>query len=492
MKRIVTFTTQAGNTYLYNYAAGAIMPIDEATRDLIESGERLRFGGSILDPVYECQERERRRKGCDGQDLPLWPDKADDEWRPRFRTTSDREVRRNLANLRQVCFEVTTACNLRCHYCCYGDGYSTFSHRGSGRLRFWRVASVLRYVAKALERPENESADTRLSISFYGGEPLLNMDLIRRTVDYARTLNFKGRRVSFSMTTNATQLAQNMDFLARNNFILLVSLDGDREGDRHRVYPDGRESFTDVMDNLRRVRDAYPEWFKTIRFNCVYTDASDVRRIVSFFRSEFGTVPNFSPLHKADVESDAINAVIKRLDFPDDMEEDLDLLAVNPHVRMVYDFLSRGLTGYVRTEHGLLSDAKRRVYCDGEIFMNPCGTCTPFGKRMFVDHDGGIHPCEKVCRDKPLGRVTIFGVKLDCDEVARQYDVAIYARKRRYNCAECYRAGLCTRCLLAGGGGECPDFCDEARIKEYLARVVGYIESHPRIPELIDKYIAVR
>lgn len=479
MKQIITFGTEAGNNYLYNFAAGVLMPIDAATRARIEAGKDL-DNNNLLQALSKAG------------NAPLWPKDGTKQWVVSLRETSADEVRRNIANLRQVCFEVTTACNLACHYCCYGDGYSTFKNRSQGSLNFGKVKAVLDYVAAALRNPANASTDTRLAISFYGGEPLLNMPLIRLTVGYARHITFRGRRVRFTMTTNATQLARNMDFLAQNNFIVLVSLDGDRCGDRHRVFPDGRESFDAVMQNLRRVRDAYPEWFKTLRFNCVYTDASDVRSIVNFFRSEFGTVPNFSPLHKSDADSEATRRMVKRLDFPEDLEDDEDLLSVNPHVRMAYDFLSRGLAGYIGTEHGLMTGGRPPVW-RGCMELNPCGTCAPFGKRMFVDHEGGIHPCEKVCRDSPLGQVLETGeVLLDCKEVARLHNAMLAERIIRYGCDRCYKVGLCTKCLLAGGEGTCDNFCDEVRFREYLAKVVGYLERHPGLPEKIDKNIAVR
>lgn len=51
----------------------------------------------------------------------------------------------------------------------------------------------------------------------------------------------------------------------------------------------------------------------------------------------------------------------------------------------------------------------------------PTGTCIPFSKRLFVDHNGGIHPCEKVCRDKPLGYVDT-NVCLSFEKIADDYN----------------------------------------------------------------------
>ena len=65
-------------------------------------------------------------------------------------------------------------------------------------------------------------------IGFYGGEPLLNFELIERAVEYAKKLF--GEDMSFAITTNATLVNDKIaEYFAKNNFNIIISLDGPQE-----------------------------------------------------------------------------------------------------------------------------------------------------------------------------------------------------------------------------------------------------------------------
>ena len=70
----------------------------------------------------------------------------------------------------------------------------------------------------------------KCSIAFYGGEPLLNLKLIKQCVEYVKSKTV-GKKVSFVMTTNATLLNdETVDYLQSENFEIMVSLDGSKKG----------------------------------------------------------------------------------------------------------------------------------------------------------------------------------------------------------------------------------------------------------------------
>lgn len=84
---------------------------------------------------------------------------------------------------------------------------------------------------------------------------------------------------------------------------------------------------------------------------------------------------------------------------------------------------------------------------DGERPRSQSGTCVPFSKRMFVDYRGGIHPCEKVSRDIPLGRVD-SNVNLDFEHCANAHNHLLELSQSQ--CQLCYRQQFCTHCLRKG------------------------------------------
>lgn len=137
-------------------------------------------------------------------------------------------------------------CNLRCTYCYNGE---KFDRRMSFDL-------ARRAVDLALSDPRPRS-----QISFFGGEPLLELDLIRKIVAYAeeRALALK-RVVRFVVTTNGTLLNEaRLDYLMEHGFHLGVSLDGTKKAhDAHRRYGSGRSCHALVCRNLERAVRRYP------------------------------------------------------------------------------------------------------------------------------------------------------------------------------------------------------------------------------------------
>jgi len=140
----------------------------------------------------------------------------------------------------KVCLFLNHACNLRCTYCYNGDKFD--------RRMPWEVAA--RGVEMAFEGP----TDRRAMITFFGGEPLMEMPLIERVVDHAEAeASRRDRRLRFVVVTNGTLLkGVALDFLLHHDAYVGVSLDGCREAhDATRRYRDGRSSYDRVVGNLR-------------------------------------------------------------------------------------------------------------------------------------------------------------------------------------------------------------------------------------------------
>ena len=138
---------------------------------------------------------------------------------------------RALSNLPQLVLEVTDACNLKCKYCAYGELYEGYDKRHNRKMSFDMVRRIIDYLYPLWTSKYNTSSQQTLYISFYGGEPLMNMPLIEKVVDYMEGLRIPHRTIRFSMTTNAILLDRYMDFIVEHDFSLLVSLDGNRRND---------------------------------------------------------------------------------------------------------------------------------------------------------------------------------------------------------------------------------------------------------------------
>ena len=161
--------------------------------------------------------------------------------------------------LNQLTLQVTQQCNLRCAYCAYSGIYE--GNRTHSCLRMdWDTAK------KAIDFFLSRTPETsRVVIGFYGGEPLLEFELIKKCVEYAKS-QVEGKEIRFNMTTNGTLLSDEVvDFLVENDVMLSISLDGsEEEHDANRKFVNGKGSFSTIIKNIMRIKDRYPEYDKRI------------------------------------------------------------------------------------------------------------------------------------------------------------------------------------------------------------------------------------
>ncbi len=154
---------------------------------------------------------------------------------------------------------VTERCNLRCDYCCYSGLFEGQRAHGTRTMSFETARKAVD--AHLSSRQKNGIA----AISFYGGEPLLEFNLIKEVVQYAKEqAEIMSKKLVFSITSNGTLLDdEKIHFLVDNKFSILVSLDGPQSlHDRYRVFAgtQRRGSFETVTKNLKRFVDLYPDY----------------------------------------------------------------------------------------------------------------------------------------------------------------------------------------------------------------------------------------
>lgn len=163
--------------------------------------------------------------------------------------------------IRHLELMVTHACNMRCRYCYGSDdraGWQDATHLyGASQAGMsWDTA---RQGVDFLFEASGSQKD--LSVIFFGGEPLLEFDLIRQVVAYVRDKErATGKRVSFSVSTNGMGLSQEVvDFLVRENIACQVSIDGPQAmHDHNRVLASGKGSYDRVMQGVQRLIDRRP------------------------------------------------------------------------------------------------------------------------------------------------------------------------------------------------------------------------------------------
>lgn len=144
---------------------------------------------------------------------------------------------------------LTKQCNLQCDYC-FETGKN--SHKMSDEMACCSV-DFLMETARDIQD---------LTILFFGGEPLLSFDTIRKVVRYANgraaTL---GKRIHYDMTTNGTLITEeHLKFFHKHGVKFLLSMDGGKtDHDAHRHYPSGKGSF-DIVARKVPLMKRYQPW----------------------------------------------------------------------------------------------------------------------------------------------------------------------------------------------------------------------------------------
>ena len=151
--------------------------------------------------------------------------------------------------LQALVLNVTNQCNLACTYC-YEFGADKIATQ-TGKPKYMTPETARAAVDFLLESAKGRDA---VHVTFFGGETLMNFKLLRDVVGYADARAAEsGRRVTYSLTTNATLLTDPIiDFLAEHAVGVTVSIDGPEEmQDARRVYKSGKGSYAVIVPRLK-------------------------------------------------------------------------------------------------------------------------------------------------------------------------------------------------------------------------------------------------
>jgi uncharacterized protein len=337
-------------------------------------------------------------------------------------------------NINQISFEVTQACSLNCTYCVYGGAYDFQRSHSRKKMEFDTARKAIDCLYEQIKFREK---DRLQAVSFYGGEPLLNTDLMKQVVDYSKEV-FTGWDVRFFITTNLTVLDDEMiRFLVENRFHVTVSLDGPKDvHDNQRVFPNGEGSHDVVMKNLQRIKDYDEDFFlKEVNFNCVYSQEQSIRKVYDFFAENPLVNKNVVRLNSVDPRDshyyEDVHIDGERL--KEEYREILDIIREKSAENRDLLPIEKNMLG----RYNILDDvlAIRRA-------SHLAGTCL-FDSKLFTDVNGNFHACEKINDKFPIGNVH-DGFQYDkMKKVADDFSGII-----KEECKGCRFQVICSRCYV--------------------------------------------
>lgn len=353
----------------------------------------------------------------------------------------------------QIILEVTQACNLRCKYCIYNDDHKRFREFTSRRMTRDTAFKALDLVLDHLE------ADS-FGLTYYGGEPLLNFQLIKDTIAY--TLQKRpDLEINVSFTTNLTrmnvQIADYLRCVPVNSVSVLCSMDG-REAvhNAYRQYKDGQGSFSDALRGFRILMDHFfdPDRKRNVAINTVMTP--------SYSRHKLEDIRDFF-LNELKIP-EKVRQRITYMD-PGEMRPDASLESAVEGKNVLRSIPLEEWAMDCALEEN--SDERLMEMLSKELWMlatrqrNPNGVieqtvhmanCIPGQRRLYVTAEGNFLTCERVGNAPFLGNVNRgFDWEKSYETYYIKFDQFFSAR-----CDECWARTLCSLCYNSLMGQEGP------------------------------------
>ena len=152
--------------------------------------------------------------------------------------------------VKALCLHISHTCNLNCSYCFASQG----KYNGERAMMSFEVGK------RALDfLIENSGTRRNLEVDFFGGEPLMNFDVVKQLVEYARSVEKQyNKNFRFTLTTNGILIDDDViDFANREMSNVVLSLDGRKEvHDRFRVDYAGNGSWEKIVPKFKKLVDA--------------------------------------------------------------------------------------------------------------------------------------------------------------------------------------------------------------------------------------------
>lgn len=317
--------------------------------------------------------------------------------------------------VKSVCLHVAHDCNLRCGYCFAGTG--DFGH-DRGMMSKEVGERAVDFII------ENSGPRKHCEIDFFGGEPLMNMDVVKHVVAYVRKREAEtGKIFKLTLTTNGVLLTDdNIQYLNDNNISLVLSLDGRPEvHDKMRPFANGQGSYAQVAPKI--------------------TKAIQSRNDQNYYLR--GTFTGYNLDFAADVLSMA-DAGFTQLSVEPVVAKDYDYALTEEHLPQLFAEYEKLADAYV--ERKLNGNGFDFFHFNVDLNNGPCvakrlSGCGAGHEYFAVTPEGDLYPCHQfVGREDYLLGTVFDGV--NNQELPQQFRQTHVLNKEE--CRDCWARFYCS------------------------------------------------
>ena len=321
--------------------------------------------------------------------------------------------------VKALCLHIAHDCNLACKYCFAEEG----EYHGRRALMSFEVGK------KALDfLVANSGNRVNLEVDFFGGEPLMNWDVVKQLVAYGRSLEKpNNKKFRFTLTTNGVLLNDEvMEFVNKEMSNVVLSLDGRKEvNDRMRPFRTGKGSYDLIVPKFQKLAESRNQTNYYIRGTFTRNNldfSEDVKHFADLGFKQMSIEPVVGP------EEDPYS--IREQDLPQIMEE---------YDKLALEYIDRYKKGNGFNFFHFMIDLTHGpcVYKR----LSGCGSGTEY---LAVTPWGDFYPCHQFVgnEDFLMGNVDEGITK---PELVKEFgNCNVYSKEKCKNCfAKFYCSGGC-------------------------------------------------
>lgn len=330
------------------------------------------------------------------------------------------DIKTRPTQLKALCLHIAHDCNMCCKYCFAGEG----EYSGDRSLMSFEVGK------RALDFLIEQSGSRKnLEVDFFGGEPLLNFDVVKQLVAYARSIEKeKGKNFRFTLTTNGVLLNDEvMEWANKECYNVVLSLDGRKEtNDRMRRTRNDKGTYDLILPKFQKMAKERNQQGYYIRGTYTHynTDfANDILHLADL---------GFEQLAMEPVVTDPkMDYALQESDIPK-LKDQYDLLAKEMCKR------NREGKGFTFFHYMIDLEGGPCIYKR----ISGCGVGTDY---MAVTPWGDLYPCHQFVGDEKFLLGNVFDGVKNTDIVNEFKLCNVYSREACQDCfAKLYCSGGCS------------------------------------------------
>ncbi len=316
------------------------------------------------------------------------------------------------APIKAMCLHIAHDCNLKCEYC-FADGGEY--HQIREKMPFEVAKKAIDFLISSSKGRKN------LEVDFFGGEPLLNFDVVKKTVEYAKTQGENsGKNFRFTITTNGLLLDdEKIEYINENMDNVVISLDGRKEiNDRVRKRLDGTGCYERILTAFQKLAESRNQ-------DKYYIRGTFTRYNLDFYKDV---------LHLADLgfKQISVEPVTAPSDAPYSIrKEDL------PEVFRSYDILAKEILSRQGTEKAFNFFHFMIDIDGGPCVIKRLSGCGSGNEYIAITPSGEIYPCHQFVGNREFVMGSLFD-----SEPAAKADI-----KACFSCANVYTKEKCRSCF---------------------------------------------